>query len=115
MTRLGRALPAALLLAAALVGSPAAQAACYDVFGCTDRNRFRAADLHDGPTCEFLWTIRNTIYQERGYCFQTPRAISILGNDGCRFRDLNSVPLSRLERANAATIARVEREKGCPR
>lgn len=92
-----------------------AQAACYDVFGCTDRNVFRARDLRDGPTCEFLWVMRNTIYQERGYCFRTPRAIAYLGNDGCRYRDLEAVPISRIERANAATIAGVEREMGCPR
>lgn len=111
----GRALPAALLLAAATLASSAARAACYDVFGCSDRDAFRAADLRDGPTCEFLWTMRNTIYQERGYCFRTAQAIGSFGNEGCRFREIGDVPLSRIERANAATIAEVERGKGCPR
>ncbi|WP_375457553.1 YARHG domain-containing protein [uncultured Enterovirga sp.] len=99
----------------ALAWSPAAEAACYDVFGCTERDDFRAADLRGGPNCEFLWAMRNQIFKDRGYCFRTARAISYFGNEGCRFDDMAAVPLSRVERANAAVIAQVEREKGCPR
>lgn len=90
-----------------------ARADCYDVFGCSERDRFRATDLRSGPTCEFLWTMRNSIYRQRGYCFATPRGVDTFGNEGCRYRDIARVPLNATERANAATILRVEREKGC--
>ncbi|WP_375460830.1 YARHG domain-containing protein [uncultured Enterovirga sp.] len=92
-----------------------ASAGCYDVFGCSNQSYFRPADLRRGPNCEFLWTMRNEIYKENGYCFRTQRAISAFGNEGCRFSDIGAVPLNRIERANVATIAGVEREKGCPR
>ncbi len=92
-----------------------ARADCYDVFGCSDRNRFRANDLMDGPNCDFLYMMRNNIYKERGYCFTTPRAIQTFGNAGCRFDNVNEAPLNTFERANVATIQSVEAAKHCPR
>ncbi|MCI4677407.1 YARHG domain-containing protein [Rhodoblastus acidophilus] len=85
------------------------------MFGCTDRNFFRAQDLYDGPNCEFLYVMRNSIYKEHGYCFTTPRAIRTFGNAGCRYDDVRDVPLNRFERANVPTIQAVERGKGCSR
>jgi len=102
-----------LLMLAAM--APQARADCYDVFGCTDRNAFRLADLLDGPNRQFLYEMRNRIYAQHGYCFKTPRAIALLGNKGCQTGDINALGLSRLERANAATIQRAEEMKGCPR
>lgn len=93
----------------------AAQADCYDVFGCADRTYFRAADLADGPNCDFLYTMRNTIYKQHGYCFTTQRAIALFGNAGCLYDDVGQVPLNTYERANVATILSVERAEGCPR
>jgi hypothetical protein len=95
--------------------STGAHAACYDVFGCSDHNYFRANDLMNGPNCDFLYMMRNSIYKERGYCFTTPRAIQKFGNAGCQFDNVNEVPLNRFERANVATIQSVERAKHCPR
>lgn len=103
----------AVALAGLLLAGPVA-ADCYDVFGCTDRNLFRASDLMGGPNCEFLWTMRNTIFKQHGYCFTTKRAISTFGNEGCRTSDLSAIRLSRIERANVATIQQVERRKLCP-
>jgi YARHG domain len=102
------------LSAAFLAFSSAAYADCYDVFGCTERNRFNFEQLANGPNCEFLYTMRNRIYQQHGYCFKTARAIATLGNENCRFRDMNQVPLSAIETGNAATILQVEHAKGCP-
>src|ERR1700694_3595664 len=93
--------------------SSAAIADCYEVFGCTDRNRFNFEQLANGPNCEFLYEMRNRIYAEHHYCFKTARAIATLGNEGCRYDDVNMVPLSGVERANAATILQVEHAKGC--
>ena len=103
----------AALTGAAVMFVSAAQADCYDVFGCTDRNRFNFEQLTNGPNCEFLYEMRNRIYAEHGYCFKTARAIATLGNEGCRYADINMVPLSTLERGNAATILQVEHAKGC--
>jgi hypothetical protein len=97
-----------------LTFSSAAYADCYEVFGCTDRDRFHFEPLANGPNCDFLYMMRNRIYQERHYCFKTARAIATLGNDNCRFNDINQVPLSVVERANAAVILQVEHAKGCP-
>lgn len=105
----------ALVGAGCLAAATPAAAGCYDVFGCSNRNYFRAADLRSGPNCQFLWTMRNEIYRERGYCFRTARAIGTFGNEGCQYGDMEAVPLNRFERANVSAIAQVEREMGCPR
>lgn len=94
--------------------TPAA-AGCYEGQGCTKSVFFSQPFLMRNAECDILWQIRNQIYQENGYCFRTPRAIGAFGNAGCRFDDINAVPLNRYERANVATVARVERMKGCPR
>lgn len=94
--------------------SGAAYGDCYDVFGCSERDRFKFEDLANGPNCDFLYTMRNRIYHQRQYCFKTGRAIATLGNENCRYRDMAQVPLSAVERANAALILQVEQAKGCP-
>jgi hypothetical protein len=104
---LARSLIALLLL------TGAAQGACYDVYGCSDRNLIRAEDLANGASCQFLYTMRNQIYRDRFYCFATPRAIELFGNAGCQFDNVNEVPLNHFERANVATIQSVERAMGC--
>ena len=102
------------LALAFITSASSARADCYDVFGCSDRDRFHLQNLLDGPNCDFLYEMRNRIYAERHYCFHTPRAIAILGNAGCLYRDVNLVPLNTIERENAATILRAEQMKACP-
>jgi hypothetical protein len=97
-----------------------ALAGCFDLLGCTDRDLFSKhfsylASRSQGPNCDFLWQMRNQIFAEHGYCFRTARGISEIGNEGCRYNDLASVPLNAIERANVATIAQAERLKSCPR
>ncbi len=108
-------LSAAAGLMLTVAGSAAAHADCYDVFGCSDRNYFRQGDLMNGPNCEFLWQMRNSIYKERGYCFNTQRGIAAFGNAGCQKDKAGAVPLNRFDRANAATLARADRPLACPR
>ena len=86
---------------------------CYDVFGCSNRDVFRYRDLVSGPNCEFLWQMRNRIYQENGYCFKTARAIATLGNDGCRYASEGALPMNRIERSNVDTIKKAEAALGC--
>jgi hypothetical protein len=94
-------------------GTLPAAADCYDVFGCSNRDLFAYRDLVSGPNCEFLWQMRNRIYQENGYCFKTARAIATFGNDGCRYGSEAAVPMNRIERANVAAIGRAEAALGC--
>jgi hypothetical protein len=70
----------------ALVGSLASPvlADCYDILGCTDKSAFSAHYDYlvaaDGPTCDFLYVMRNQIYAQHGYCFKTARAVQEIGN-----------------------------------
>lgn len=104
----------AAAVAALTLACGAAAADCYDVFGCTDRSRFRFQDLTSGPNCEFLYVMRNGIYAQHGYCFHTPRAIATFGNRGCLSGDANALGLNAIELANATTILSAERALGCP-
>ena len=104
----------AFILLSSWAGGGAASADCYDVFGCPNANRFRFADLMDGPNCDFLYLMRNQIYADHGYCFHTPHAIATFGNANCVSDDVNALPLNGYERANAVTILRAEHAKACP-
>lgn len=104
----------ALAAGALLAGVVAAEAECYDVFGCAHVDRFRLRDLVSGPNCDFLYTMRNQIYAEHHYCFHTPRAIATFGNAGCVSGDPGALGLNGVELANAATILQAENAKGCP-
>lgn len=99
--------------------APAGAGDCYDILGCTDRDDFSRGwgylvSEDDGPTCEFLWTMRNSIFAEHGYCFSTPRGRATFSGP-CRTSDMNRLGLSRIERANIETISRAERVRGCSR
>ena len=106
------------LLAAVGIVTPAL-ADCYDLVGCDNKDSFSKhyddylGSIADGPNCDFLYMMRNRIYQQHGYCFSTARAISALGNAGCTTNNQAAVPLSNIERANIATIQRAERAKNC--
>ena len=106
-----------LALTAAVAASLAtpAVAGCYEGQGCTDSARFSERFLVENAACAILWQIRNQIYHENGYCLRTPRGIRAFGNAGCRHDDINEVRLNQFERMNVATVAKVERIKGCRR
>ena len=94
-------------------GAGSASAGCYDVFGCTNASRFRMNDLMSGPNCEFLYTMRNGIYAEHGYCFHTARGRATFGNQGCVTGNPNALGLNAVEHYNAGVILQAERAKGC--
>jgi hypothetical protein len=108
---------AAVAALAASLASPVL-ADCYDLLGCTNKNAFSAHYSYlagaDGPTCDFLYVMRNQIYAEHGYCFKTARGIQEIGNANCHIDDMAAVPLSQIERYNVATIRRAETAKRCP-
>ncbi len=105
------------LLAAASLGiglaAPVAHAACFESgIGCTDDHYMTKSALR-GLSCDALWTVRNTIYDERGYCFRTARAKAVFSNDGCHVSSASSLAFNAFERANIDRIVAVERSKGC--
>lgn len=74
-----------------------------------------AAPPARAETCDDLWYARNEIYKAQGYCFRTQRGISAFGNAGCRYDNVEDVPLSANQRRTVAEIAGEERARRCPR
>ena len=106
------------LLALALLFPPAqANAACFENVGgtgCSHDSVFSEANLRPF-SCESLWYVRNSIYDDNGYCFRTKRALSVFDNSDCYVRDQAKVKLNSFERRNVALVQKVERQKSCPR
>jgi hypothetical protein len=101
------------LFAVAIVVAPGmARANCYEIIGCSDTDYFKPSQLKQ-LSCQALWEVRNWIYKENGYCFQTAKAIEVFGNAGCEFDDAADVPLNPAERHNVKAIKKVEKQKGC--
>jgi hypothetical protein len=113
----GRRFTLAIAAAAFTAFAGPVLADCYDVLGCTNQVEFSAHYAYlaspDGPTCDFLYQMRNRIYAEHGYCFKTARGIAEIGNAGCHISDINQVALSQIERDNAATILKAENARHC--
>lgn len=66
-------------------------------------------DRYANMSCGELWYERNAIYAEAGHCFETARARREFGR-GC------FAPYGRLNRGQAAQVARIqrwERRRGC--
>lgn len=104
-----RIIPALVLVA---TRSPV-QAACFESgVGCTDDHRIPEKILGT-LSCDALWTVRNSIYHENGYCFKTTRGEGAFSNDGCYVTDVALIKLNTYERANVKRIVAVERAKGC--
>jgi hypothetical protein len=103
-----------ILLAVVLIAADAAPvlSACFDRIGCTDSRRFRTSDLRRAD-CEKLWTMRNSILAENGYCFEDNRAAAAFADGKCAVKDITRLPLNPTERSNFRTITKVESEKGC--
>lgn len=104
-------LVAAVTLSFSLSATPAL-ATCYEWLGCADLEYFSRPALSQ-LSCQALWEVRNGIYWDNGYCFQTQRAMSFFGNGQCYITNQASVPLNGYERENVARITAVERSKGC--
>ena len=104
---------AAAAVAFAVLAPGAASAACFENgVGCTNTHNISYSALRR-LSCDALWTVRNTIYYENGYCFHTRRGQSVFDNSGCSYDDAGMVPLNNYERNNIARVTKVEREKGC--
>lgn len=94
-----------------LAATPAFSA-CFELIGCTDSEYFTEAQLRR-LSCDALWTVRNTIFDENGYCFQTAKGQAVFSNAGCKYTVSGKVPLNKFERTNVERIKSVEARKGC--
>ena len=101
-----------LVAVAMLVSTGSAMANCYEGIGCDDSDYFQRSDLRQ-LSCQSLWEVRNFIYKQNGFCFSTTRAQRAFGNEGCWITKQSQVRLNAVERDNVATIAAVEKSKGC--
>lgn len=104
----------ALVLA---VSSAPAGAGCFEDLGgtgCTNDSLFSEAELRR-LSCENLWYVRNSVYDDNGFCFRTKRAQSVFENADCYVQEMGRVKLNSYERQNVARIQKVERQKSCPR
>lgn len=88
------------------------QPQCYELVGCPHRDRI-STKAASSLSCENLRLVRNTIFHQRGYCFETKAQMEIFDNSQCRTHSLAELHLSKIERANVATLLRAERLKQC--
>lgn len=92
-----------------------ASATCFEnlgMTGCPHQETFSRAELR-GLSCQNLWYVRNSIYNDNGYCFKTQAARAEFDNSDCFVRDASQLRFNRHEQANIDAIVRVEKEKGC--
>lgn len=87
---------------------------CSDSSGSQTQEQTPSVQIMD-LSCDQLWSVRNSIFKEVGYCFKTPRAISRFGNAGCQYDDVGQVRLSAENQNFAEAIQRAERAKACSR
>jgi hypothetical protein len=94
-------------------GGRNADAVTIDCRSDADGRRKLRDTTSPSTSCQSLWTERNQIYKDSGYCFKTKRAIDYFGNDGCSVSNENALRLSRSDRRRVDEIVRLERAKGC--
>lgn len=98
------AIPAALVLAAALSSAPARA----DVFPDSS-DRYVSPGETRGLGCDELWYARNEIFARNGFRFETARGRAAFGDDGWT----RNPRLNRFERANVDMFEGLEYRRGC--
>ncbi len=114
-----RALPLAVILFIAAgessfsqISASLARPQCYENVGCPHKDRISEAQVRDF-SCQNLWLVRNTIFHQRGYCFQTTRGRAEFDNSRCSSNSISELKLGPVEQANVATLQKLEQRKGC--
>lgn len=103
---------AAILL---FIAPATASAGCFENLGktgCTDQEAFSVGQLLS-LSCQNLWTVRNSIYDDHGYCFRTDAAKLAFDNSDCYESDAAKLRFNKNEQTNINRIVQVEKEKGC--
>ncbi len=113
-----RAVTVAILLGLSAVPASAQISAsiespqCYEGVGCPHKDRIAEKQIRS-HSCENLWLIRNTIFHQRGYCFQSGRGKSEFSNSRCTVNTVSDLKLTPVENDNVGTIEKLERQKRC--
>lgn len=103
---------AATILLLAVPGQ-AAKAACFESgVGCPS-DHYIPRNVLSTLSCDALWMVRNSIYDERGFCFKTARALETFSNEDCYVTNASRLKFNTFERTNIDRIVAVERKKGC--
>jgi hypothetical protein len=85
---------------------------CYEQIGCPHSRYFQKSELRQ-ISCQLLRDVRNIVYKQNGYCFNTDAGKKDYSNEACRYQNEANVPLNAFERHNIALVKRVELEQGC--
>ena len=85
---------------------------CFELIGCPHKDRIFANQIQQF-SCENLCLVRNTIFHQRGYCFQTARGRAQFDNSRCFSDSVSELNLTPVEKENVATIREIETHKGC--
>ena len=108
-----------ILIAATLVLAAAspltAEERCFENLGqtgCPSQETFSTKDLKK-LSCENLWLVRNSIYDNQGYCFKTAKAKTVFDNSDCTVDDPGDIDFNAHEWTNISRIAKIEKNKGC--
>lgn len=102
---------AAASLGLATLGTTPASAGCH-LIDCVENVYLSPKDVAT-HSCESLWILRNSIYDDAGYCFSSARGMKWFINDGCTIADQEAVPLNDDQRANIDVLKAAEAGKGC--
>jgi hypothetical protein len=91
----------------------AAKGACVggDVF-CSDQYVF-SRNLLQSLSCDELWTLRNSILNEHGFCFPTRKEAETFNNADCTVDTLSKLNLNSNNRDNLKRLAAMEWTKLC--
>lgn len=100
-----------LVIAAAFAVPATASAGCH-LIDCVENVYVQPQEIAT-RSCEDLWVLRNSIWNDAGYCFKSSRAVKFFGTHSCRHADQSAVPLNDYQRANVKTIRAVETTNGC--
>lgn len=104
-------LPLSLVVATTFAVPATANAGCH-LIDCVENVYVQPKEIAT-RSCEDLWLLRNSIWNDAGYCFKTQRAVKSFGTHTCRHADQAAVPLNDYQRANVKTIRAVETANGC--
>ena len=102
---------AAALIAITAGGVSPALAGCH-LIDCVENVDIKPEEIKT-MSCDQLWVLRNSIYDDAGFCFSSARAAEHFSNQGCSYSDERLVPLNDYQRSNIKVFRDMEAKKGC--
>src|SRR3954468_8166938 len=65
-----------------VVSTPSLAGSCFEQIDCPDDHYISTGQLKQ-LSCDSLWTVRNSIFNDNGYCFKTAKAKATFDNSDC--------------------------------